>query len=444
MKVTTTLLAVMAFAVSQAAAVPSPDADAEARLRVGFCGAPGTPCLVGRDAEAQPEAEAKKHHKHHHKHHHLRLGFCGAPGTPCLVGRDENDPQGDEAGYCGAPGNPCNTVKRAAHSIADALAEARAVDSEGTFCGVPGAPCEAAKNTIDKIAEQARDAYAKVYEREADAEAEADADPEARRRHGRIGFCGAPGTPCLVGRDADPEAEARRHGRIGFCGAPGTPCLVGRDAMPHARGRIGFCGAPGTPCLVGRDAEAVAAARRHLRVGFCGAPGTPCLVGRDAEAEPEADPEAKKHHKHKHHHLRIGFCGAPGTPCLIGRDAEAIGKIIKNADPNYLKKECFKEGNECHTLLKVQQAFQKVKNEGKAAENVEDAYGKLAHCGEKNAKCGVLTQAHQYAKKHNKDAANKSELQCRGPKGLCAVAQRDLEELEESINAAVAGLNEEQ
>ena len=397
MKFSATLFAVMALTASQAAGAPS----------------------------AEPEAHRR----------HGRIGFCGAPGTPCLVGRDANDPQGDAAGYCGAPGSACYTVKRTAHAIANALAQARAADSEGTFCGVPGAPCEKTKKHIDEIADKAKDSYTRVYEREADAEAEA--DPEARR-HGRIGFCGAPGTPCLVGRSADPEAEARRHGRIGFCGAPGTPCLVGRDAMPHARGRIGFCGAPGTPCLVGRNAEAIAAARRHGRIGFCGAPGTPCLVGRDAEAAPApaAEAEARRHG-------RIGFCGAPGTPCLVGRDAEAIGKIINNADPTYLKKECFKEGNECHTLLKVHQVFQTIKREADEEKNVTDPWTKLAHCGKKDANCGPLTQAHQYAAKHNEKAAEVAENECRSSKGACTLAQRDLDDLESSINDAVASLHDE-
>lgn len=412
MRVSTTLLAVAAFVASQAAAVPS------------------------------PEPEAHRHHRGGW------LNFCGAPGSPCLKARDDGEPQGDDVGYCGAPGNPCSTVKRAAHAIADALAEARAVESNETFCGVPGQPCEAAKNEIDKIADQAADAYATVYEREADAEAAA--DPEARRG-GWLNFCGAPGSPCLKARDAEikkreaeAEAEARRGGWIGFCGVPGAPCLKARDASP--------------------EAEADPEARRGGWMGFCGVPGAPCLKARDASPEAEAKvPKPRvgyahlnhhkhKHHKHKHHKKPIehggkpwyNWCGAPGSPCLKARDAAAVGKIIQNNDPTFLKKECFKEGNECHTLLKVQQAFEKIKTEAQAAEKVLDPIAKLEHCDKKDAKCGILTHAHQYATKHNKGEAEKKERECNGPDGACTVAKRDLEELEESINAAVGAFQDEE
>ena len=394
MKASTTLLALVALTITHAAAVPAAEAEAKhhGHGRLGFCGAPGTPCLGGRDAEPEPGIHYKlnkhkhHHHHHHHKHHHLkhahpRLGFCGAPGTPCLGGRNaEEAPESTEEGACGVPGEPCNTVKRAADAISDALEEARKHSGEGSFCVIPGGPCDKAKSKIDEIADKTRHAYAKVWEREA--AAEADADPEAR---GRLGFCGAPGTPCLGGRNAEPEAEAAARGRLGFCGAPGTPCLGGRDALP----------------------------------------------------------EAKKHHKH-HGHGRLGFCGAPGTPCLGGRDAEAIGDIIKANDPSFLKKECFKPGNECHTLVQLQKAFQGVKKDGEAAKQTEDHSVKLAHCGEKGAKCGPLTKAHHYAMKKDEGKAKEWEQKCESPSGLCTETKRELGEIEDAINDAVASLNDEE
>ncbi|KAK3718904.1 hypothetical protein LTR37_004820 [Vermiconidia calcicola] len=457
MKVTaSTLLAVVAFATSQAAAVPSAEADAR----------------------------------------RIRVGFCGAPGSACLVGRDNKDPQGDEVGYCSTPGSACHTVKRAAHAISEALAEARA-SATSTWCAAPGAPCDKAASAIDEIADKTQQVYERVYEREAEAEAVADPNAEARRRI-RPGFCGAPGSACLVGRDAEPEAEAearrihsgfcgapgspclngrdaeaepeaearrRRHRiRPGFCGAPGSPCLSGRDAEPNARRiRPGFCGAPGSACLLGRDAIAEAEARR-IRPGFCGAPGSPCLVGRDAEPEAEADAEARRirpgfcgapgspclsgrdaeaeAEARRYHRIRPGFCGAPGSPCLVGRDAEAIGKIFEANHPGFLRHECYKEGNECNTILKLKQVFQRVKYESDEANALNDVDQQLQHCNKPGSKCGVLTEAHAYAKKNNKAAAKRAEENCK--KGICQITERDLAAIEETINEAVASLDAEE
>ena len=362
--------------------------------------------------------------------------------------------RGGQIGFCGLPGSPCLKVKRAAHAIADAMAEARIRGGQIGFCGLPGSPCLKARDQIEDIAATAEDAYTSVFVKEAEAEA----DPEAKKNHkvggwdgivardaepkirgGQIGFCGLPGSPCLKSRDAIAEAKIR-GGQIGFCGLPGSPCLRLRDAVADAEakhhhikgGEIGFCGPPGAPCLKARDAEAEARIRGG-QMGFCGLPGSPCLKRRDAVAEAK-----------KHHHIKggeIGFCGLPGAPCLKARDGKTITDLVKNADPEFLRGECFREGSECHTLLKIHKAMQEVKRDAKAVEKVTGDE-KAAHCGEKGADCDFFAKAHAYAQKFKPEAAKKEEKECWGPEGACTIAQRDFDELDATVSDAVASLNE--
>jgi hypothetical protein len=463
-----------ALVAIQAVAVPSPEPEAVAG---------GIESILGKPV---PKIHHKHHHHkhkhHHHKHHHhhnkahlgkkkpnsepkkanpLGQGFCGLPGMFCIGGkRDVGSLQGYEEGYCGAPGNPCNTVKRTAWALADALEEARDAAGLPTFDGVAGTPGELAQEAIDEITAKARGAYKAVYEREAEAFAEADANPKHAHPLGS-GFCGLPGSPCLGGRDAkpDPEGEAWENDNLGVCGADDTPCLAVRDptAEPKKKLGVGFCGLPGVFCMGGKR-DAAPEPKKKLGVGFCGLPGVFCMGGkRDAAPQPkqhlgvgfcglpgvfcmggkrDAAPEPKKAHP-----LGSGFCGLPGSPCLGGRDAEAIAKIINQTDPTWLKNECHKEGHACHTIYKIHQAFHKAKGEGREFEKIKDPMAKFAHCGEKGAdKCGYLTFAHQYAAKHNKPSADEAEQWCNAHDGLCTEAKRDLDELESTIDAAVAAI----
>ena len=362
-------------------------------LGIGFCGPPGSPCLGGRDAAPEPAKKA----------HPFGIGFCGPPGSPCLGGRDaEPDAEAEafeneELGVCGAEDTPC---------LADRNAdpEKKAHPFGIGFCGPPGSPCLGGR--------------------------------DAKKAHPfGIGFCGPPGSPCLGGRDAAAEKKAHPFG-IGFCGPPGSPCLGGkRDAAPEAEKKadpkgIGFCGPPGSPCLGGkRDAAPEPEKKAHpFGIDFCGPPGSPCLGGkRDAGPEPSKQDD--------------GFCGLPGTPCVGDHDAESIAKKINETDPTWLKQECHKPGHACNTLFNIHDAFHRAKGEANEAGKIQDPMAKWeAHCsGEGAEKCGFLTWAHQYAAKHNKPAAEKVEQYC-DSRGMCTEAKRDLEELESTIDAAVAAV----
>jgi hypothetical protein len=149
---------------------------------------------------------------------------------------------------------------------------------------------------------------------------------------------------------------------------------------------------------------------------------------RDAAPEPE-------------HAKGDGFCGLPGTPCLGGRDAEAMAKTISKVDPIWLKNECHKKGHACNTIYNLHKAFHNAKGEAKEWQKVDDPMAKWAHCGEEGAdKCSYLTFAHQYASKHNRSGAEPAERDCNAQDGLCTGAKRALDELESTIDAAVAAI----
>ncbi|KAK5173480.1 uncharacterized protein LTR77_002161 [Saxophila tyrrhenica] len=327
--------------------------------------------VLAASAFAIPDAEPKYHRKG-------KIGFCSVPGMFCITKRGE--PSNEEVAACGGPGRPCNSIKHAAHGIADVLDSAeRFGDDEPSWCHAEGAPCHKASKHIGAIAEKAREHYSHVYAREADAVAEA--DPKYKRK-GKMGFCSVPGMFCITKRDAeaknyigcgkgqfcatgdiehDREAYAAHRGRVGHAGEPGTPWLVARDAEPkyHRKGKIGFCSVPGMFCITKRDAEAEANPRfegvcgrdAHCAIGpeaiekvrehphlksqlkGCGPEGTPCLVlhkdhdvkniySRDAEADP------KYHRKGK-----IGFCSVPGMFCITKRSAEATSTFCPPGVP---------------------------------------------------------------------------------------------------------------
>jgi hypothetical protein len=513
----TTFLAVMAFAATHASAIPSPDAEPDAR------------------------------------HVHGYMGFCSVPGMFCASGKRSVD----EAALCGAPGEDCHSIKQAAHSIGSILNEADKHATEPSYCSVDGQPCHKANGFLAKIAEKARESYSRVYAREADAVA------EARHVHGYMGFCSVPGMFCASGkRDAeaeasrekligcvpgkfcptgdrkhDPESHHAAHGSVGVAGLDSTPWLVGRDAVAnpnrghwigysnhpgfysiggkrsaeadprHVHGYMGFCSvpgmfcaggkrsdehlegfcdAPGVRCEIGRTALEKVKANPSLKAHLkgCGANGTPCLVHKEPnfgkrEAEAEADPR----HVHgymgfcsvpgmfcasgkrdaapnpRHVHGYMGFCSVPGmfcasgkrsnepapfcpanAPCLSGPDAQKVVSILSQNDPKFLKNECYKPGNECHTILKIHGAFNQMRKEAQAAKQEQDPNQELARCTSPNAKCSVLTLKHADDKYRNKSAIKQAEHECNSAQGYCTEAKRDLDELASIIDESVAEL----
>jgi hypothetical protein len=439
----------------------------------GFCGLPGTPCLGPKRDVGELQGYEE--------------GYCGAPGNPCNTVKrtawaladalEDARSVTDSPSFCGAPGTPCELAEEAIDAIAAkareaysavyereaeafAVAEAHKKHAKGDgFCGLPGTMCLGGRDL-----KPIPDPEAKVYENDdlgvcdaGDTPCLAVRDPNAKHaKHAKgDGFCGLPGTFCAGGkRNADPEPKHAKGD--GFCGLPGTFCAGGkRDASPkHAKGD-GFCGLPGTFCAGGKR-EAAPQPKHAKGDGFCGLPGTFCAGGkRDAAPEPkhakgdgfcglpgtfcaggkrDAAPEPK-------HAKGDGFCGLPGTPCLGGRDAETIAKTIGKVDPTWLKNECHKEGHACNTIYNLHKAFHKAKGEAKEWQKVDDPMAKWAHCGEEGAdKCSYLTFAHQYASKHNRPGAERAERDCNAQDGLCSGAKRALDELESTVDAAVAAI----
>ena len=291
-------------------------------------------------------------------------------------------------GYCGTPGKPCHTVKRAADAVAEALANAEAKKNNALskggiiyFCGAPGSSCNEKRHFVKKIGAAAEKAHHSVWAREAEAEAETLAE-------------------------ADPKKKKKKHG----------------DAVAPG-GIIYFCGAPGSSCNEKRDAE--------------------------AEAVAEADPKKKK----KKHGDAVApggiiyFCGAPGSSCNEKRaayereaSAEAV-RALNKLNPALLRDECFKEGNECDTILKAHKAFHHAKREAEALfVSAADPETGLAYCS--GSGCSQLAKAHLGAAKDNHPHAKQAEHECHGPHGSCKYATRAIDELEETINEAMASLQE--
>lgn len=96
----------------------------------------------------------------------------------------------------------------------------------------------------------------------------------------------------------DSFAEALESLEVGVIG---TPPVVSKG------GRLGFCGAPGTPCLGGRTIEDDEhAVDRYL-------PSTTIPAALQSQVKARAEETASRLHGWP----SIGFCGLPGTPCLV-------------------------------------------------------------------------------------------------------------------------------
>ena len=360
---------------------------------LGICGTDDTPCLAVRDANPKRAKGAN---------------FCGLPGTFCFNKREAEPKRAHGANFCGLPGTFCFNKRDA-----DAAAQPKRAHG-ANFCGLPGTFC--------------------FNKREALPEAEAEAEP--KHAHG-ANFCGLPGTFCFNKRDASPEAEAepkRAHG-ANFCGLPGTFCFNKRNAAPQPEAEpkrahgANFCGLPGTFCFNKRDAaaEAEAEPKRAHGANFCGLPGTFCFNKRQEQQAERRDQGAE-------------YCGFPGVPCLPERDAKDLVSILAKSDPQWLKDECRKEGHACNTIYKIRDALHGVKNEARyIQDHVQDPLDKFVYCSDNGqGKCNDLTWVHQYAAKHNPQGAAQAEKRCAANDGLCSAAKRDLDELESTIDEAVA------
>jgi hypothetical protein len=212
-------------------------------------------------------------------------------------------------------------------------------------------------------------------------------------------------------RDAAPEAHWRtEHGRCG--GVPGMFCEKKREANPepHWHTEHGRCGGvPGMFCEKKRDRDEILS-----RVDYCSTFGADCAKKREA-----------------HWHTEHGRCGGvPGMFCE--RDAPSY--------PPGSKADCLEEGGECHTMLKIQEAIKNVKQDSENAKDEKNIVAKHGHCSKKGAECSPLTEAHLYAAKNNPKAAREAEAECFAAGGICARAQRDFDDLERRVDAAVAAI----
>jgi len=399
------VMAVLAFVAVQAAAVPEADAKIyKLKGKHGFCGVPGQACGKARDAAPEPfaapeaDAEAKVYKVKGKKVYKLKglHGFCGLPGSPCGKARDAEAKirkLKGKHGFCGVPGQACGKVR-------DADAKIYKLKGKHGFCGVPGQACGRVKRAANAIA---------------DAVADADADAKIRKLKGKHGFCGVPGQACGKARDLIDTITDQTNEIYGALYEREAHALA--DANPDAlakiyklKGKHGFCGVPGQACGRVRSDEAVAEAYQKVD---------------------KRDPKIRKL-KGKH-----GFCGVPGQACGKARNAEAIAAAINEADPDYLKNECFAEGGECNTLLKIQAAFHEAQAASDKAATIQDPIKQLAQCSDKH-ECTPMTAQHAFNKRDAPELAAQEEEECHGPDGECTLFARDLVGLEETIDDAVA------
>ena len=248
MKVTTTVLAVLAFTTSVFA-----EAEPKIKSRYGLCGFPGMTChKTKRAAEAVSNALAIAEPKIK-----SRYGLCGWPGITCAkakrslseiedslaatidtVFERDAEPEAEAKiksryGLCGFPGMTC---------ARSAAPEPRRIKSRYGLCGWPGITCAKAKRGLDLIKED----HPTVFKEECFAEG---------------GECHAVLAANQAFHDVlkrDAEAEPKIKSRYGLCGWPGITCA--RDAQKFARdvesGKVDLeaakaeCHAPGGDCDV--------------------------------------------------------------------------------------------------------------------------------------------------------------------------------------------------
>ena len=307
-------------------------------------------------------------------------GFCGIPGASC--GLKAREPQGGSIGYCGVPGESCLKKKREAEILTDY--------GRHGFCGIPGESCAM----------------------------------KSRATQGETGFCGVPGESC---GGLKRSAEVVRDAFAGYWAKP----------LAKKSGASTLCNAPGQTCDVAtRTIEEITELAEDLynellgfndmvRLrggghGFCGVPGESCRkVKRNSQGW-------------------TGFCGVPGESCLRKekRDADVViaAKTLTEANPSFLKEECAKEGNECSILVNARDAFRQVQREVEAL-RLSDLEAKQNYCDMQGCDDEVLTYLKRALSGHAE--AKRAEEDCYRREGACEFAERSLDRLERSLDAAV-------
>ena len=340
--------------------------------------------LAATRAAAVPEPEAKAI-----KHAHFEFGFCGYPGEGCAKrSADDTEVTSTELAACNAPGAPCNKMKRAAEAVAEALGEAQPIRHAHFnlgFCGYPGEGCAKKREVLDDIVEGTSLQIGELYEKDWQAE--------------RVGFPN--GEPAFGKHNGqDPLAEADEH----------------RKAVVSPLGQH----------LLGRSGNALNKFCHHHKK-FCHWLKSPHIA-----ANPKPKPKTA--------HFNLGFCGYPGEGCAGGKK-RAIVEAIKEADPAFVKAECFAEGEACDTLIKLQQKIKGVKKEAEAIKDAPPA-AKAAFCRSNPHACGPFGGPHVYAAKHNAPAADEAERDCYKPGGACTQAEQGWAKLERSVDEAVESLDD--
>ncbi|KAF2480569.1 hypothetical protein BDY17DRAFT_326460 [Neohortaea acidophila] len=429
-------------------ATAAPNAEAERKVHINWCGIPGSTCWRKREAEAGPEAERKVHFnwcgipgstcwrkreaaaeadpeaKYHERKVHVN--WCGIPGSTCWRKRSEEAGlaagtfdadtdypiltftgednstfvTSDPFGACGAPGEPCDMVKRAALAINDILKKHADADIEDRR-GRPGSLCDRKHQELGAIADYALNGYDFVLEGESRAEALAGAgyapegSEEAELPSALIDYCDQPGAVCARARTAHPEKRelAKRCQRChGKCNAGEKAC----HKFQHWAYRMNHPGKYHHP---------------HPK------PATrTTLIGSHLDHKPGTD-----------------WCAglAVGSPCYKKR----------NASPEE-QAEVSQPGGLEDTLVEIKGALAAIKRDAEEEKKVHahDPEAKWRHC--EKGRCSPITHAHLHAEKHNPDQAERAHRFAWGPYGPSSGAMPYFNELERRVDAAVDTLEE--
>ncbi|EME39369.1 hypothetical protein DOTSEDRAFT_56778 [Dothistroma septosporum NZE10] len=353
------------------------------------------------------------------------LTRCTVPGLAC--GKREAEAAATKAKgvltRCTVPGLACG--KREAEAAA--YAEAKKAKGVLTRCTVPGLACGK------------RDVNAEIIARGAMIRGEEsllDAGTEALAKR-----CGVAGMSCT--RDYDDETHIDHNDdQNGYCGVNGEDCAttLRRNAEPtKAKGVLTRCTVPGLACgKRAAEAEAEAEADPKKAKGVltrCTVPGLACGK-RETEAEAEAG-KAKG---------VLTRCTVPGLACgkreLMARDdiaEEDVVNSITASDPEYFTNECNKQGGECHAIQKAHRMFMEAKREAEqAAAHGTDLVARAGFCDTHD--CTFATRRWIEEAANNADDAFDEYEHCHAEDGDCTNVKRALDELEETLEAAVKAL----
>jgi hypothetical protein len=245
-------------------------------------------------------------------------------------------------------------------------------------------------------------------------------------------LCGYPGMTCAKTKRAAEavaaalaNAEPRIKSYKSLCGYPGMTCAKAKRSLSNISDTL----ANTVDTVFERDADAEAEARIKSYKSLCGYPGMTCA--RNAE------PRIKS---------PKSLCGYPGMTCAkMKRGLD----LVKEDDPEIFKDECFAEGGECHAVLAAREAFHEaVKREAEPKFKWGPKYwhikqnprikSQLSRCGYPGMTCA--REAHAFARDANNGDIDfeAAEAECNAPDGDCTIAQRSLDELEATLDQAVA------